>query len=271
MFPLPPSLGGYGNFAMDFFGERNSATVRINPTLQNLLDQRDPQDPLHHRLPVLVTPSDATTVVTSPVAEKDHPSDLHLSQRGRAASNLLPLVRSAARGPRHAHHVVLRTDTDWANFVVGGDRSLHRFDHPTLSDGGSHSLWEHVVRDPRYVVDRLWHLVTGTVGYVVWNYADFVEQFRSWNGTLPGLLTHVGLLWRTLVTVVLTLGLLELGPLVDGLSRLLAEVGTVLAGVFHLSVRATEELWALLALLWRDLWIPVEWMMGSSSEGEEDV
>lgn len=64
-------------------------------------------------------------------------------------------------------------------------------------------------------VENLYLVIKKILGYVWWSYEDFVEQWRTWDGSAVSLLKDTHRIWRTIVTGFLTLGLLEIVPLLE--------------------------------------------------------
>lgn len=112
--------------------------------------------------------------------------------------------------------------------------------------------WDQIMKDPKALVMAIVKTVGKTVGYVIWNYQDLVEQFRSWDGSLMGLFHHTQLIWRSLVSVGMTLVLLELGPFLEALMRLTMEILDILWASVGMIGRGIEELWWFSQVLWAD-------------------
>lgn len=104
-------------------------------------------------------------------------------------------------------------------------------------------LRQSMLRDPGHV---LWAAASGVVDlvkYVGWNYVDFMDQIKSWDGTWAGLLRHSSLLWRTVVTVLLTAGLLQAGPLFLAITEWARMLGWLLSSSFGLVGDALGMVW----------------------------
>lgn len=155
---------------------------------------------------------------------------------------------------QHAQFVPLMDQNQVASHITGIDQIVPT--HPT-----SHLTHMGMFSNPGLIVHHIWSVIHATFGYIIWNYEDFVIQFQSWDGSVNGLIQHVGLLWRTMITIVLTLGILELGPFIDGLSRIFMEIGELIMFMFRLVETTANEMWYFLNVLWEDLMIPVKWMM----------
>lgn len=69
-------------------------------------------------------------------------------------------------------------------------------------------------------VENLYLWIKKTIGYVWWTYEDFFEQWRTWDGSAISLLKDTHRIWRTIVTGFITLGLLEIVPLLESLFHL---------------------------------------------------
>lgn len=160
--------------------------------------------------------------------------------------------------PTQPVHRIEVTPEQLANFNNTGT-----LNYPNGTGDGSHSLtsfqntwdsWRHTVTEhPMQLIGLLFDGLKRVVGYVVWNYVDFAAQFKLWDGTLWGLMKHTELLWRSLVTAVITFGLFEIGPLLGALAEWIRIFVDLVKGAFHLAVEAVEALWSVLGRLWDDL------------------
>lgn len=101
----------------------------------------------------------------------------------------------------------------------------------TLTDNPGHLLG--------VAIDGVWNALK----YVGWNYVDFIDQLRSWDGTWSGLLTHTALLWRTVVTVLITAGLVQIGPLLMAVTEWGGLLGRLLYSTFRTLGYAADLLW----------------------------
>lgn len=99
------------------------------------------------------------------------------------------------------------------------------------------------LRNPGHLLETAFGAVVGGVKYIGWNYVDFFDQIRSWDGTWWGLVQHSALLWRTLVTVLLTAGLIQVGPLLLAVTEWARMLGSLLASTFGLAGDALGMVW----------------------------
>ena len=129
----------------------------------------------------------------------------------------------------------------------GDGSQLKSFD--SVWDQWAHTLTQHPLQFLGQLLDGL----KRALGYVIWNYIDFAEQFRRWDGTLWGLVHGTQLLWRSLVTVALTVGLFELGPLLEALAVWARILMDLVRTAFQLTVEAVEMVWYVLGRVWDDL------------------
>lgn len=131
--------------------------------------------------------------------------------------------------------------------------ALYLVNEQTLkSNRISMGYWDMILH-PSTILPHMYDVLKGIGSYVVWNYQDFVEQFRSWNGTWMGLLEHTGLVWRAFVTAFLTLGLIEIAPILGSLWTILLQLGEVLATVFRWATGVSLEAFHLIGVLWDDM------------------
>ena len=157
--------------------------------------------------------------------------------------------------------------TPYSPFAVTPDQMQHLLEHGSLNHpngvgDGSHltsfnsvwDQWQHTLtQHPLQFIGQLVDALKNTVGYVLWNYIDFGEQFRRWDGTLWGLVHGTQLLWRSLVTVAITIGLFELGPLFEAMAEWARILVDLLRTVFGLTVEAVEMVWYVIGRVWDDL------------------
>lgn len=116
---------------------------------------------------------------------------------------------------------------------------------------------------PDLIIQHLWDVFKGAGGYVIWNYTQFYEHFVNWkDGTVTGLLGNIDFAWRALVTALLTLALVEVMPLIEGMGRLLWDIGYVLKGAFGLAETAVNEIFTFLSVVWRDIESVIERFTG---------
>lgn len=120
-------------------------------------------------------------------------------------------------------------------------------DHPIQNL--SYSLAHH----PMELARVLWDYARQGLGYIVWNYQDFYQQLQAWDGTVPGLLRHMGLWWRGAVVALITLGLLEIAPLLNALTTWMRMAFDLLSTLFRMTGAALDELWYLLERIWADV------------------
>ena len=107
-----------------------------------------------------------------------------------------------------------------------------------LAPGAYHRTWSdgpdpvgRLIRGIRYgswtnpvaVIWTLWEVTVETFRYVIWDVEEFVRLFRAWNGSLLMLTGHpqylYDLVWRSLVTGLLAVGLVELAPLLSVMTQ----------------------------------------------------
>ena len=113
--------------------------------------------------------------------------------------------------------------------------------------------WVYLWSGEGNIIDKLWTLTKRVVGGIVWNYTDWVDQFRLWDGTWRGLIVHSHLLWRTVVVGFLTLGILEIVPVIEALGRWLYYFYEFLRMVFGLTGDALSEMGSLVLKIYDDI------------------
>ena len=129
----------------------------------------------------------------------------------------------------------------------------HYMDGEGDQESGFQWWWTHVVHGPMNVLEKVWITTRMAVGWVVWNYTDWVSEFSKWDGTWTGLLTESHLIWRSTVVGLLTLGMLEVAPLIEILIRWFGMMFELMRVAFRLGAEGLEELWYLLGRVYEDL------------------
>lgn len=134
----------------------------------------------------------------------------------------------------------------------------HAFEHPrdgdAASTGGALGMWwVEVVHGPMNIIEKVWLTLRMVGGWVVWNYTDLMEQFQRWDGTWFGLVRHTHILWRASVVALLTLGILEVAPLLEMITQWVGMLFELVRFTFSLAGSAVEELWYLLSRVYDDL------------------
>ena len=124
---------------------------------------------------------------------------------------------------------------------------------PTQQQTALTHLWTTLSTRPQHLPQALWHLAKATVGWVAWNYADLFVQFEQWDGTMWGLMRHMGLIWRGMVCMLITLGLLEIAPFLELLTQWIRIAFDLLRTALQLTAEAAEEVWTLLRRLYADV------------------
>lgn len=123
------------------------------------------------------------------------------------------------------------------------DHVLHPFHHL------GYTLTHHPVE----FVEQLFHYTKQGLGWVVWNYQDLYEQLKQWDGSWIGFSRSMGLAWRAVVVGLITLGLFELGPLLEALALWLRLVFDFVRGALGLVGEAVDALWYVLQRVWDDV------------------
>lgn len=187
------------------------------------------------------------------VAEKDHPTDISIANN----NNLLaPYVSKN----RYGYIVPLKDTHKGSSFIVGDN---------VVKSNPSFMTHAGMITDPRQLINHLWGLMTSSFNYVVWDYSDFVAQFSTWDGTMLGLMSHMNLIWRTMITVLITIGLIELVPVTEAMVRVLTEFGYIMKLAFNLGVSIMEEVWSILSMVMTDLWKPIEYVIHKAEGGSQ--
>lgn len=104
-------------------------------------------------------------------------------------------------------------------------------------------LQQTALQSPTHLVEAMFRGAMEGLRYVGWNYVDFLDQWKSWDGSWTGLLTHASLMWRTVVTVLLTAGLIQIGPLLLAVTEWVRMLGAVLVRTFGFVGDAVTLVW----------------------------
>lgn len=169
-----------------------------------------------------------------PLPSATHPLD--------STRNLAPVKPSDTQP-----HVI--TDTRHVDTVPW----WHRMNGWKLTEHITQTVKSTPVLHPSEWPKHLWNSFGSILGYIGWSYQDLVEQFKAWDGTWQGLISHVGLWWRVIVTVFITLGILELATWMEAFAGLVRILWSALKGVFYLVVDVVEEFWRVIDRIWNDI------------------
>lgn len=116
--------------------------------------------------------------------------------------------------------------------------------------GGLREAWDQLRsfhwNDPGAWLEGLWVVVKDAGGYVLWNYTDFVRQWQLWGAGTHELAGIFRPLWRTLVTVVMTWGIVEIATVVETLWDVLRLIWQVLTRLFAMTEDVASLLWNIL-------------------------
>lgn len=110
-----------------------------------------------------------------------------------------------------------------------------------------------ITHHPVDFVRQLFDYAKQGVGWIWWNYEDFYEQFRNWDGSWVGLAHSTGLFWRGLVCALITVGLWEIAPLLEALASWLRLTFDFLKGALQLTGVILDDVWYLLQRVWDDV------------------
>jgi len=106
---------------------------------------------------------------------------------------------------------------------------------------------------PELLLEHLWGLLERIVSGIFNSYYDFFSYFSQWDGTLGGFFFNFHLLWSTVIVLLVTWGLIEIAPLLEGLWTIIKGVGHMLNKALGLGEVIAEEIWAFMGVLWRDV------------------
>ena len=217
-----------------------------NPSDLQLLRQPPSSSPLPdgatgHRVPILAVPSDPVRTQLP-----NELNSLPLNLQVVTPRNTVPPRGDGGSVPNY-HVVPLSGD-------IGKMVALHESRGQDEHDNPKHHVTHQAMlfRAPELIIQHLWDVFKRGGGYVVWSYTDFYNHFTTWKGSYVDLLTDVRFMWRSFVTVLLTITLVEILPLIEGLGRLLWDIFEVIRSAFGLVERAVEELFLFLSIIWND-------------------
>jgi hypothetical protein len=103
------------------------------------------------------------------------------------------------------------------------------------------------------LVPLIYDALKSTVGYVIWTYEDLYNQLSHWDGKATSLLKDVHFLWRAAVTGLVTLALIEIGPLLQSLFSLWWDLMELLFGFFRFIGSAVQEAVYMVRILYDDV------------------
>ena len=103
----------------------------------------------------------------------------------------------------------------------------------------------HTPPNPFSIVRALWDVLVSVIDFVVWDIKDFIRLVRVWNGSIKRLLVHpeffFDLAWRTMMTVLLIIGAVEIGPILLVLTEWTKIATTVLVDLAKSGVQLIEH------------------------------
>lgn len=191
---------------------------------------------------------DPTTGHRKPIVATDTPNAFLPNKPPTSSVPLVNTVPPRGEASLPNYHVV-PLDSDIGQTVIR-NQTRGEDEHRNPKHHVTHQGM--LTKYPALVVQHLWDVTKGMAGYVAWSYADFYNHFVTWKGSYVEMLTDVKFMWRALVTGLLTVTLIEIMPLIEGLSRLLWDIFWVLRQAFGLVERAAEELFRFLEIVWED-------------------
>lgn len=177
-----------------------------------------------------------------------------------AQQGAVPTFRVGAPTPAVAYQPVPTRPTD--NHSTEHMSVIHRAEDPTFTAQGEPRAaldhpFQHIgynlTHHPVDLLKQLFDYAKQGAGWIVWNYQDFYQQLRNWDGSLVGLTRSMGLFWRGLVVGLITLGLVETAPILEALATWLRLAFDFLTGALGLTGSLLEELWYLLEKIWVDV------------------
>lgn len=110
---------------------------------------------------------------------------------------------------------------------------------------GSWWKWNVHWTNPSALFHELWSILRDSGAYVVWNFEDLRAQIMQWDGTMWGLMHHMGLIWRVMITAILLVGITQAGPLLDAMVRLFQLLFDVVSTVVTITWGVVEEMWSV--------------------------
>lgn len=187
-----------------------------------------------------------------------------LTTPGRKHLLVVPGAQAEAIAATHDHvQQVLQTDPVLSKLPMASGTNLQQLQHPVVDPAKyftdiltkdrvppQPSWWSDLQQTLRHNPSQLlWTISSGVVDalkWIGWNYVDLVDQLRSWDGTWWGLMSHTTLLWRMVVTTLLTVGLIQAGPLLQALTEWIRLLGSMLSTTFGFVEEGLELLWQTL-------------------------
>lgn len=102
------------------------------------------------------------------------------------------------------------------------------------------------------IIPAIYEGIKSVVGYVIWNYEDLYNQFQKWDGSPLNLFQDMHFLWRGMVSAIITLGLIEIVPILESLVSLWWDFMGLVYHSFVFLGNAVSEAFHIIATLWDD-------------------
>lgn len=105
----------------------------------------------------------------------------------------------------------------------------------------------------RKLVDDIYRALKTTFGYVLFTYEDLYNQLMLWDGKVTSLLTNVHFLWRMAVTGIVTIGILEIVPLLESIFSVWWDLMELIYHFFEFLGSAVQEVVYGIRILYDDV------------------
>lgn len=167
---------------------------------------------------------------------------------GRKHLHVVPGVTADASVVHVAEGLVLPTMTHTFQLQKPVANPAQYFTDKLIRDPPLQPSWWSDLRqtlhhNPGYLLQSAFTGIIDVLKYIGWNYVDFIDQIHAWDGTWTGLLTHSALLWRTAITALITVGLLQAGPLLLAITEWGRMLASLLTSTFELVGDAMGFVW----------------------------
>ena len=217
---------------VDYPTDRPPAYVTANP-IDFAYAHSGLKTPDGHSVPVVTdVPGHAPVLDLQPLSDRLKPNDATIVQTNQNGA-MEPKL------PQDTYiHISNPTTTIPLNTVIPHDG-------PPLTE-----LQKRIHLDT--IVPAVYDAIKRAVGYVIWNYEDLYNQFRLWDGSPLNLFRDMHFVWRCMVSAVITLGLIEIVPLLESLFSLWWDFMSLVYHAFVFAGHAVSEVIHFLVLLWDD-------------------
>lgn len=111
--------------------------------------------------------------------------------------------------------------------------------------------------DVNSMVRDIWNMLGSAVKYIEFSYADLYRLLTTNHGSWLNIVHDVDVLYRLIITALITVGILQIAPLLQLVFSLARSIFDIIVFTYQTSVSSARELWNVLMNIYDDL---VNWL-----------